>query len=129
MKTKFSSEKAFTCYAIITASMPKKKKEEKYKFVVPEFDEKEYILKEIVDTKRALLVLVYGILLGGISFLLGKLNFNLALAVGLLAGIGLRFVFLGAKIDLSKLEKKTWLATGFMYIITWLAFWTLFANL
>ncbi len=121
------SEKNFTIY-VFTMSIMAKDKEEKYKFEIPEFDESEYIQKELRDTKISLLVLGYGMLFSFISFLIGRLSFAAAFAIGALAVFGLKFLFIVAKTDLSKIDKKAWLSTALIYIITWLAFWTLWYN-
>lgn len=105
-----------------------KDKEEKYKFEIPEFDESEYIQKELRDTKISVLVLCYGMLFSFISFLLGRLSFTAAFAIGVIAVFGLKFLFIIAKIDILKIDKKAWFSTAFIYIITWLAFWTLWYN-
>ncbi|MEW6069533.1 MAG: hypothetical protein AB1485_02860 [Candidatus Thermoplasmatota archaeon] len=109
--------------------MAKKEEKEKYKFVIPEFDENEYIRKEFVDAKQSLLVIGYALLFSLISLLLGKICFEAAVAVGLIGIVGIKFLFIGAKIDVSKLDKKSWASAGFTYIITWIILWTIFANI
>ncbi|MDI6708803.1 MAG: hypothetical protein QME47_06960 [Candidatus Thermoplasmatota archaeon] len=108
--------------------MTKKAEKEKYKFAIPDFDEKEYIRKEFADVKQSLLVLGYAVLFALISLLLHKISFVAAVAVGLLGIFGIRFLFLGVKIDISKLDKKAWLSHSFVYLITWLIFWSVFSN-
>ena len=109
--------------------MTKKKKDEEYEFKLPEFDEKEYMEKEMEDAKFSFIVLGYSVLIGVVSFLLLPLSFEVALAVGVLAGFGLKFVSLPFGMDISKFDKKKLVGNAAMYILTWLAVLMLLCNI
>jgi len=109
--------------------MTKKKKDEEYEFKLPEFDEKEYMEKEMEDAKFSFIVLGYSVLIGVVSFLLLPSSFEVALAVGLLAGFGLKFVSLPFGMDISKFDKKKLVGNAAMYILTWLAVLMLLCNI
>ncbi|MDI6917868.1 MAG: hypothetical protein QMC80_08755 [Thermoplasmatales archaeon] len=111
--------------------MAKKKKDEEYEFKLPEFDEKEFMEKEMEDAKFSFIVLGYSVLIGVMSFLLLtlRLSFEVALAVGILAGFGLKFVSLPFGMDISKLDKKRLIGNAAMYILTWLAVLMLLCNI
>lgn len=109
--------------------MTKKKKDEEYEFKLPGFDEKEYMEKEMEDAKFSFIVLGYSVLIGVVSFLLLPLSFEVALAVGVLAGFGLKFLPLPFGMDVTKFDKKKWLGNGIMYILTWLAVLMILCNI
>lgn len=109
--------------------MTKKKKDEEYEFRLPEFDEKEYMEKEMEDAKFSFIVLGYSVLIGVVSFLLLPLSFEVALAVGIFAGFGLKFVPLPFGLDISKFEKKRLIGNAAMYILTWLAVLMILCNI
>ena len=109
--------------------MTKKKKDEEYEFKLPEFDEKEYMEKVMEDAKFSFIVLGYSVLIGVVSFLLLPLSFEVALAVGVLAGFGLKFVSLPFGMDISKFDKKRLIGNAAMYILTWLAILMILCNI
>ena len=109
--------------------MAKKKKDEEYEFKLPEFDEKEYMEKEMEDAKFSFIVLGYSVLMGVVSFLLLALSFEVAFAVGILAGFGLKFLPLSFGMDITKFDKKKWLGNGIMYILTWFTVIMILCNL
>ncbi|MBU4189538.1 MAG: hypothetical protein KJ886_00885 [Candidatus Thermoplasmatota archaeon] len=109
--------------------MTKKKKDEEHEFKLPEFDEKEYMEKEVEDAKFSFIVMGYSVLMGVVSFLLLTLSFEVAFAVGILAGFGLKFLPLPFGMDITKFDKKKWLGNGIMYILTWLAVLMILCNL
>ncbi len=109
--------------------MTKKKKDEEDEFKLPGFDEKEYMEKEMEDAKFSFIVLGYSVLIGVVSFLLLPLSFEVALAVGVLAGFGLKFLPLPFGMDVTKFDKKKWLGNGIMYILTWLAVLMILCNI
>lgn len=109
--------------------MAKKKKDEEYEFKLPEFDEKEYMEKEMEDAKFSFIVFGYSILMGIVSFLLLSPDFKVALAVGILAVFGIKFIPLPFGIDPAKFDKKKWLGNGIMYILTWFTILMILCNL
>jgi hypothetical protein len=112
--------------------MAKKRKKEKveegYEFKMPEFDEEEYIRKEVRDSKALFVTFGYAVLIGFVSFGLSFLDIALAVLVGFIAIVFLRHLYPLVKVDTTKLEKKQWAGNIIMYLFAWLAIWILLTN-
>lgn len=108
----------------------KAEEEEKYEFVPPEFDEKQFLIDEMKATKRILLTVGYGI---GFAILAAVVT-----AVTETAYLGLLLLFIGwgtlkslynyLRFDTSKFTKRNWLESGFWFFFTFLAVWVLICN-
>lgn len=103
-------------------------------FEVPEFDEKDFIRKELISFRTTLVLFIFSLIVAGITFAIWLAidphpSF-LLLALGALAiGAGaLRFIFKAAKIDISHWARKEWIGTMFLYAFFWLGFFLLFVN-
>lgn len=108
----------------------KVEEEEKYEFIPPEFDEKQFLKDEMSTTKQVLIVVAYGVLMGGLAAIATILTSNgiTGLAV-LVAGFGtMKLLFNTMKFDLSKFTKKTWLGNIAWFFFTFLAIWILLVN-
>lgn len=112
--------------------MAKKKKEEKeeYEFKEPEFDVKEFIEKEVMDTKATLITMGYGLVFVLVSYLLLTYSHDwvLAFLAGLIGMFTTRSILPRTGIDIKKFEKKTWLGLIGTYFFTWLAVFVLVCN-
>lgn len=109
----------------------KDKEEQEYEFKPPEFDEREFLLKELRDTKTVLLTVGYaglfGILAGvitGVDDRLAPIGFALVLA-GL---VSLKYIYPLLKIDVSEFQKKNWAGNIAWFFFTFLAVWVLSFN-
>lgn len=108
----------------------KRKKEEKEAFKVPEFDEVEFMKKEISNAKVALLTIVFAVPIAVISyfFTLGGLP-----AAGFLVGLGAIFLLKRMyelfRMDTSEMERKDWIGNAGMFFFSWLAIWVLILNM
>ncbi len=117
--------------------MAKKRKKEKvekeeYEFRPPEFDEKEFLKKEIKDTRTALLTIAYAGLFGVISGAISIFNENLvgiAFIVGIAGIFSLRYVYPLIKVDTSAFQKKHWVGNIGSFFFTFLAVWVLLLNM
>ena len=111
----------------------RKKKEEEEEdsgsFKFPEFDRKEFILKEIAQARILFGAVGLALLLGIVAFVL-TLHLNNAI-IGLMVGIAgffpLKTVAEKAG-DTSLLEKKDWFGHYAIYFLTFLAVWVLLFN-
>jgi hypothetical protein len=65
----------------------KQKEEESYEFKMPEFDEEEYLRKEVRDSKTLFVTFIYGVLIAFVSFSLNFVDVALAALVGFIAVI------------------------------------------
>ena len=115
------------------AKKRKKEKEQKedYEFRPPEFDEKQFLKKEISDTRTALLTIVYGVAFGIIAGLITVFAPGLAAAaflVGIAGMVLLKYLYPLMKVDITGLKKKNWLGNLGTYFFTFLAIWVLLLN-
>lgn len=117
--------------------MAKKRKKDKaekeeYEFRPPEFDEKEFLRKELRDTKTALLTIAYagvfGIIAGAISIASPSLV-GVAFVAGIAGIVSLRYVYPIMKVDTSTFQKKNWAGNIGSFFFTFLAVWVLLLNM
>lgn len=110
----------------------RRKKEEDEEFELPEFDEVEYMEKEVNAAKTSftmialaipLAVALYAVTVVG----LWGVGFFLALAVTFLLPRVFRFLP-WPKVDVGKFERRDWIGFGGTFFFTWLAFWILLLN-
>jgi hypothetical protein len=117
--------------------MAKKRKKgkpepEEYEFRPPDFDEKEFLKKELRDTRTALVTITYAIVFGIIAGMISMMGTNL-MAVAFLAGIA-GIVTLGtfyklAKVDTSGMKRRNWVGNIGTFFFTFLAIWVLMLNM
>ena len=104
-------------------------KEPEYEFLPPDFDEKEYIYKDIYGTKvtlvTSLLAVIVGICAGCIQALWSWVGGLLLLAVVL---IGMKPFLKVIHIDLDLVESKSMLGTYALYVLLALGIWILVIN-
>lgn len=107
----------------------KKKKEEKYEFKIPEFDEIDYMRKEIESAKVAIITIAFAVPVALLSYMLTLAGVSIiAFFVGILGVFCLRYLYPLLKIKTEDFDKKTWLGNAAMMFFTWLAFWVLLLN-
>jgi hypothetical protein len=104
--------------------------EKKETFKVPEFDEVEFMQKEIGNTKVALLTIAFSIPIAVLAYFVTLAGLP---AAGFLIGIGsmflLRYFYQFFNIDTDEFKTKDWLGNGAMFFLTWLAVWVLILNM
>ena len=105
-----------------------KEEEESYEFKFPEFDEEEYLRKEVRETKALFTTFFYAALVGIVSSLLRSTDVALAALVGIIGIILLRHIYPLIGINTSLFEKKQWGTNIIFYIFTWLLIWIILAN-
>lgn len=115
------------------AKKRKKDKEEKqeYEFTPPEFNEKEFLLKELKDTKTVIITVGYAAVFGIVAGVLASINELLSwVGLGLLFGgiFSLKYVYPRLKIDTSTFVRKNWAGNVFWFFMTFLAVWILVLN-
>ncbi len=112
----------------------KKAQEEEYEFVPPEFDEEEFIRKDLYGTKVAFLVVAFSIVIGILCSCLEKLF--LPEKTGLFLGLLLLFLGVAAikpflklvKFDPDLLERKSMVGNYLLYLLLALGVWILLVN-
>jgi hypothetical protein len=111
--------------------MAKKKRraEEKVVFKRPDFDEKDYMRKEMLNAKVGIITFFYALPYAFVSWQLALANLAvfgfLAVIIGILS---LRYVYPYFGVDVEDFEKKTWLGNGAVLVLTWLSIWVLLLN-
>ncbi len=116
--------------------MAKKRKrdnepKEEYEFTPPEFDEKEFLRKELRDTRTVFLTVGYAALFGMLAFVLSLISEDLVIAgLGLLFGglISLKYVYPLLKVKMEEFQKKNWAGNIAWFFLTFLAVWVLLMN-
>jgi len=108
----------------------RKKEVKKYVFKAPEFDEVEYMKKEMANTKVAIITILFAIPASIASY---SLTLAGSAVFGFLIGIAfiflLKYIYEFLHVDIEKFEKKDWLGNGAMFFFTWLAVWVLILNM
>jgi len=116
--------------------MAKKRKKDKpeaedYEFRPPDFDEKEFLQKELRDTRTALVTIIYAVCIGIVAGLISMLGANLApvaFLVGIAGMVTLKYFYTIAKVDISAFKRKNWAGNLGTYFFTFLAIWVLTLN-
>lgn len=110
----------------------RRKKEGDEEFELPEFDEVEYMEKEVNAAKTSFTIIALAIPLAVALYAvtvvgLWGVGFLLALAATFLLPRIFRFLP-WPKVDLGKFERRDWVGFGGTFFFTWLAFWILLLN-
>ncbi len=109
----------------------KKEEEEEYEFTPPEFNEKEFLQKEITDTRTAIFTIGYAIVLGIVAGGLSALGRSYVAPSVLIAVIGialLRYYYKALNVDMSQFTRRNWLGNIGTLFFTFLAVWVLMTN-
>lgn len=109
----------------------KARKEEEYEFKPPEFDEKEFLKKELRDTKTVLLTVGYAALIGIIAAVLSNISSRLIGVSFLLVFVGLyslKYFYPLIRVDTIEFQKKNWAGNVAWFFFTFLAVWVLTFN-
>ncbi|OPY30511.1 MAG: hypothetical protein A4E31_00338 [Methanomassiliicoccales archaeon PtaU1.Bin030] len=110
----------------------KKRKEEKepeYEWVPPEFDEKAFLVKDIVGTKALMLTAVIAVAFGVAAALIGNaVGVIVSLIIYLIGAVTLNYVLRYMKISMSDIDKKTMIGNLALYMLLALGIWILLIN-
>jgi len=105
--------------------------EEEYEFRPPEFDEKEFIRKELGETRSVIFTVVYAIVLGAVAGLLSAADrafMGPAFLIAIAGMVSLKWVYPMFKIDSKAFQKRNWLGNIGTFFFTFLAIWILLLN-
>ena len=109
----------------------KARKEEEYEFKPPEFDEKEFLRKELRDTKTVLMTVGYAAFFGIIAAALSSVSSKLIGVSFLLVFVGLyslKYFYPLIRVDTKDFQKKNWAGNVAWFFFTFLAVWVLTFN-
>ena len=119
-----------------------KTKEPEYEFVPPDFDEREFILKDIFGTKITIVVAVMAVIMGIVCGLIDKnIDGNTGIYIGMVLMFGFMFIMkrvlklltrdpdmLSAGSQSTGSAGKSMVGNYFVYLFLCLAVWILFIN-
>lgn len=108
-----------------------KDKEAEYEFKPPEFDEKEFIKKELSDTRTVVFTVIYGVVLGVVAGLITIASRQLigpAFLVVIAGMFSLRWIYPLVKIDTKAMKRRSWVGNIGTFFFTFLAIWILLMN-
>jgi len=116
--------------------MAKKRKKDKaekeeYEFRPPEFNEKEFLKKELTDTKTLVWTVLYAVLFGigaGVIMLTNEDLLGVAFMLGIAGIVSLKYFYPLIKVDVKSFQKKNWLGNTAVFFFTFLAIWVLVLN-
>ncbi len=110
----------------------KKRKEpevkEEYNFTPPDFNEREFLEKDITVTKTVLISALLAVVFGAVAYLTTGLTFVIGLLIIVIGAVALKYIFKFLPFDLSVVENKTWLGNGAMFFFLALGIWVLLLN-
>jgi len=108
----------------------KRKGEDSPGFSPPEFDEVDYMRREIAGAKASILVVLWALVGGLLAYgmVLGGLHWAIAFLLGLGTFLGLQFVMPTFGVHSEKFVRRDWIGHGATYFFSWLAFWILLLN-
>ncbi|MES2155078.1 MAG: hypothetical protein V4510_08085 [bacterium] len=106
-----------------------------YEFKLPDFDEDQFIHREMVSFKTTSILFVWGIVAAAVSWAAysmrgGDANTGwlLGLIICAVSGFALKWLFPKFGADISHFKRREWTGTGFMFFFTWLAFFMVAIN-
>jgi len=106
-------------------------KEEEYEFVPPSFDEKEFLRKEIRDTRTVFLTIGYAVMFGLAASFISYIStafVGLAFMLGVAGIVSLKYVYPFMRVDTTEFKKKNWAGSVAWFFLTFLAVWVLLFN-
>jgi len=108
-----------------------KKQDEEYEFRPPDFNEREFLQKELRDSRAAIVAVGIAVLFGVIAGIVTALNTSLVLVafiIGIAGLASLKYIYNLLGFDTSGFTKKNWAGTAVTYFFTFLAIWVLLIN-
>lgn len=99
-------------------------------FAPPKFDRQKFINEEIRDAKATFIVVMFGVLMGLLSYVIFVYLDSLegALVIGMFAVAAIKLLFNIVNVDVSEFKLKNWLGNALWYLLTWVAIWILTVN-
>lgn len=105
-------------------------KEEKYEFVPPEFDEKEFLIKDIQVTKICWTVTILSIIMGMVAYFFSEVTVSMAVGflILLVSLLGLKQLLSFLRFDMSEIDTKGMLGNYLLFTLLFLGIWILCMN-
>lgn len=110
----------------------KKRKEpevkEEYTFTPPDFNEREFLEKDITVTKTVLLSALLAAIFGVVAYFTTGVSFVIGLLLIVIGAVALKYIFQFLPLNLGSVENKTWLGNSVMFFFLALGIWILLLN-
>lgn len=110
----------------------KKKKEaekkEDYEWTPPDFNEREFLEKDIRLTKILLVTAGLAVIFAIVAFALTGYDWLIGFAAIVAGAVALRYIYPFFKIDVKSIEKKTWISNIVLFMFMALGIWILLLN-
>jgi hypothetical protein len=103
-------------------------KEEKFEWVPPDFDEREFLEKDIKATRILLVTALIGTILAIVAALTTPMTALIGAAIILIGAVGLKWFYQFFKIDTKELDKKTWASNIALFLLLSLGLWIVLMN-
>jgi hypothetical protein len=107
---------------------PQKKKEEEFEWTPPNFNEREFLEKDIRGTKTLLVTALISLICGILAFLLGEIAWLLGMVIIIAGIISLKYLYPLFKLDPKEIEKKSWAGNIAIFFFLSLGIWILLMN-
>jgi hypothetical protein len=104
------------------------KKEEKFEWTPPDFDEREFLTKDMKGTRVLLITALFSTIAGIVAFLLTGTSWYLGVVVIIGIIVSLRYIYPLFKIDVKAIEKKAWAGNIAMFFLLSLGIWIVLMN-
>lgn len=104
------------------------KKEEKFEWTPPDFDERDFLTKDMKGTKVLLVTALFSFIAGVVAFLFTDTSWILGMAVIIGMIVALRYIYPIFKIDVKAIEKKSWAGNIAMCFLLALGIWIVLMN-
>ncbi|MGE4274829.1 MAG: hypothetical protein AB7E27_02050 [Candidatus Methanomethylophilaceae archaeon] len=107
-----------------------KEEEEKYEFVPPEFDEKEFLLKDIQVTKVLWVVTALAIIMGFFAYFFSEMagEMVVGLLILMVSLIGMKQILALFRFDVSEIENKSMIGNYILFFFLFLGIWIICMN-
>ena len=109
----------------------KKQEEEDYEFTPPDFNEREFLEKELKEGRAAIITVGIAVLFGVVAAVVTASAPDwavVAFAIGVAGIFLLKYTYGILNVDISGFTKKNWAGTIVTYFFTFLAIWVLLIN-
>lgn len=105
-------------------------KEEKYEFVPPEFDEKEFLIKDLQITKISWMVTLLSIIMGIVAYFFSDITSQMAVGflILMVSILGLKQLLSILRFDMSEVDTKGMFGNYILFALLFLGVWIICMN-
>jgi len=105
-------------------------KEEKYEFIPPEFDEKEFLIKDLHVTKISWMVTILSIIMGVVAYFFSEMTAEMAVGflILMVSLLGLKQLLAIMRFDMSEVDNKGMVGNYLLFTFLFLGVWIMCMN-